>query len=95
VKENVARSHIKTHISLKVQLSYAIGSFLNKSGRSEELQVSIAFVCFYMICGHIEVYTSMSPRWIGGVCVYFNMILFTVPNSQIAFNKRMSTVNSF
>ena len=23
------------------------------------------------------------------------MILFTVPNSQIAFNKQMSTVNSF
>ena len=31
-------------------------------------------VCFYMI-NHIEVHTGMSPRWIGGVCVYFNMIL--------------------
>ena len=24
---------------------------------------------------HIEVHTGMSPRWIGGVCVCFNMIL--------------------
>jgi hypothetical protein len=23
---------------------------------------------------HIEVHTGMSPRWIGGVCVCFNMI---------------------
>ena len=75
MKENVARNHIKTHISLKVQLSYAIGSFLNKSERGGELQVSIAFMCFYMICSHIEVHTGMSPRWIGGVSVYFNMIM--------------------
>ncbi len=44
---------------------------------------------------HIELHTGMSPRWIEGVCVYFNMILFTVPNSQIAFNKQMSTVNFY
>lgn len=54
----------------------------------------MSLMCLYMIRGHIEVHTSMSPRWIGGVCVYFNMISFTVPNSQIALNKRMSTVNS-
>ena len=43
------KSHIKTHISLKVQLSR---SSPVKRGKRKELQVSIAFMCFYMIFVH-------------------------------------------
>lgn len=49
MKDGVARSHIKTHISLKVQLSR---SSPVKRGKRKELPVSIAFMCFYMIVMH-------------------------------------------